>query len=143
MRNHPHIAMLDFVASALPRRAVHLLLLAIGLSGTGATIVALSHGLEAANGHAVAAASAPIPANAPAAPTLLPAVIVRPETELPVLATVTVRAIGTEPVGVLAVRSRALPVHAVTSFASAGSAGTGFGMPYYSFGKPLHRATEE
>ena len=35
-----------------------------------------------------------------------------------------------------------MPVHAVTSFAS-GSAGAGFGMPYYSFGKPLRHGTEE
>jgi hypothetical protein len=140
MRNHPHIAKLDFAATALPRRVVHLLLLAVALAGTGTTIAALSNGTS---DPARPVASAPADA---AATTLLPTVLVYAEPEIPTLATITVRT-GDIGSAVLerkssAVHARFLPVHAVTSFAS-GSAGTGFGMPYYSFGKPLRHGTEE
>ncbi|HEU4663146.1 MAG TPA: hypothetical protein VFS55_03870 [Dokdonella sp.] len=124
---------MDLAAGLLPRRGVRLLALAFALAVTGTTIAWLSHGL---------ANDAPA---AEAAPVLLPTVVVHAEPEIPTLATVTVRAGDAAPGGTarpLAV-PRFAPVHAVTSFASAGSAGAGFGMPYYSFGKPLRHGTEE
>lgn len=138
MRNHPHHPLMDLAAAVLPRRGVHLLSLAFALALTGTTIAYLSHGLAADEPAAAAAVEAE------AAPVLLPTVVVHPEPEIPTLATVTVRA-GDAATGNMdrTPAPRFAPVHAVTSFASAGSAGAGFGMPYYSFGKPLRHGTEE
>jgi len=137
MRNYRIHSSLHELVSLLPRRGVQLLSLAIGLAVTGALVAVAASGLAPDAGAASANA-----AEATAIPTL-PTVVVRPEPEIPTLATVTVRAEASRSGTRGARRVRALPVHAVTSFASAGSAGTGFGMPYYSFGKPLHSGTEE
>jgi hypothetical protein len=129
---------MDPARAALPRRGVHLLALAFALVLTGTTIAFLSHGLTT---DAPPAASA----EPEDAPVLLPTVVVHAEPEIPTLATITVRAGDANPVAARtsAPATRFLPVHAVTSFASAGSAGAGFGMPYYSFGKPLRHGTED
>ncbi len=136
MTNHPIHRMLNELVGALPPRGVRLLSLALGLVVTGSFVALVSSGLAPTPAAAAAVEASPIP--------VLPTVIVRPDPEIPTLATVTVRldeatASSQRP----ARRARALPVHAITSFATAGSAGTGFGMPYYSFGKPLHSGTEE
>jgi len=138
MRNHRSHPLMDLAAAALPRRGVHLLALAFALTLTGTTIAYLSHGLVPD------APLAATPAEADAAPVLLPTVVVHAEQEIPTLATVTVRAGDAVAYGAdrAPATPRFMPVHAVTSFAS-GSAGAGFGMPYYSFGKPLRHGTEE
>lgn len=135
MRYHPSHPLMELAAAILPRRAIPLLALALALGLTGTTITFLSH----------AFASDVAGAAAEAAPVLLPTVVVHPEPEIPTLATVTVRVGDGSPGGgaLLPAVPRFAPVHAVTSFASTGSAGTGFGMPYYSFGKPLRHGTEE
>jgi len=141
--NHTH-RMLNLLTTVLPRRGAYQLLLAVALVGSGIGIASFSHGIVEAGAHATAAQAAP--GSAAILPTvLLPTVVVRPEPEIPTLATVTVRSgDGGTPNERSTLRVvRLLPVHAVTSFASAGSAGSGFGMPYYSFGKPLHHGTEE
>lgn len=141
MRNHPIHRTLHELAGALPPRGVQLLSFALALVATGAAVVLATGGIAPA---ASVVAPATTAIEATASIPVLPTVVVRPEPEIPTLATVTVRADDTaEPSARSARRTRALPVHAVTSFASAGSAGTGFGMPYYSFGKPLHSGTEE
>ena len=91
------------------------------------------------------ASTASAPAQAILPTVLLPTVVVRPEPEIPTLATVTVRSGdgGSPEERTPKGAARLLPVHAVTSFASTGSAGSGFGMPYYSCGKPLHHGSEE
>ena len=140
MRNTPIRHPLRELAGLLPRRGAQLLSLAFGLVVTGTLVVAAAGGFAPT-------VPAPVDTAQPldAAPiTTLPTVVVRPEPEIPTLATVTVHAgDGGASSERTARRARALPVHAVTSFASGGSAGAGFGMPYYSFGKPLHSGTEE
>ena len=138
MRNHPTPLSMDLARALLPRRGVHLLALAFALSLTGASMAFLSKGLAADEPVAAAAAQAADE------PVMLPTVVVRAEPEIPTLATVTVRAGDAASGGPdRTARPGFQPVHAVTSFASAGSAGAGFGMPYYSFGKPLRHGTEE
>lgn len=140
MRNIPIPRPLHELAGLLPRRGVQLLSLAFGLVVTGTLVATAAGGLVPTAPAPVAAAK---PADAASIPTL-PTVVVRPEPEIPTLATVTVHADnGNASSERTARRMRVLPVHAVTSFASGGSAGAGFGMPYYSFGKPLHSGTEE
>jgi len=130
------------LATVLPRRGTYQLLLAVALVGCGVAIASFSRGVVDESGRATAASGSPA-AILPA--VLLPTVVVRPEPEIPTLATVTVRSDdgGSRADRTMIRAARLLPVHAVTSFASAGSAGSGFGMPYYSFGKPLHHGTEE
>lgn len=137
MRNHRLNLSILLATTVLPRRGVQLLSLAFALVLTGAAIAYLSRGIAAGT-------DAPLQADAQATPVLLPTVVVRAEPEIPTLATITVRAGDANPESPRATaKARFLPVHAVTSFASAGSAGAGFGMPYYSFGKPLRHGTEE
>jgi hypothetical protein len=137
--------MLNLMTTVLPRRGAYQLVLAVALAGTGVAVASFSRGGVEANAHANATSSPSGPAQAILPTVLLPTVVVRPEPEIPTLATVTVRSGDGGPQNERApIRAtRLLPVHAVTSFASAGSAGSGFGMPYYSFGKPLHHGTEE
>ncbi|TCO41842.1 hypothetical protein [Dokdonella fugitiva] len=140
MRNHRTNPLMRLATRALPRRGIQLLCLAFALAMTGTAIAYLSGGAAAGAG----TADAPGQADAQATPVLLPTVVVRAEPEIPTLATITVRAADSNPDTPRApAKPRFLPVHAVTSFASAGSAGAGFGMPYYSFGKPLRHGTEE
>lgn len=139
MEYHSSSPLMDLAGSFLPRHGARLLVLAFALAATGASIAFLSHGL---------AADTPATATAPAArvesaPIVLPTVVVHAEPEIPTLATVTVRAGDAASADRPALTPRFEPVHAITSFASAGSAGAGFGMPYYSFGKPLRHGTEE
>jgi len=144
MTNQNTRALLDLLATALPRRRSYQLLLAVALVGAGAAITSLSHGVADAGARPLAAtASTPASGGAESEIVVLPTVVVRPDPEIPTLATVTVRASDGGASERPPLRARLLPVHAVTSFASAGSAGSGFGMPYYSFGKPLRRGTEE
>jgi hypothetical protein len=142
--NNPH-RMLNLLTTVLPHRGACQLLLAVVLAGTGVALASFSHGRVEAGAHATAASSASAPAQTILPTVLLPTVVVRPEPEIPTLATVTVLSGDgdTQNVRTPLRAARLLPVHAVTSFASTGSAGSGFGMPYYSFGKPLHRGTEE
>ena len=140
MRNHPIHRTLHELAGALPPRGVQLLSFALALLATGAAIVLAAGGVAPARSAAPTATRV----EAAAAIPVLPTVVVYPEPEIPTLATVTVLADDAAgPSARAGRRARTQPVHAVTSFASAGSAGTGFGMPYYSFGKPLHSGTEE
>lgn len=142
--NTPH-RLLNLLYTVLPRRGAHQLLLAVALVSSGIAVVSLSRGVVESGAHATAASSALAPAQAILPTVLLPTVVVRPEPEIPTLATVTVRSGdgGSQNERTLMGAARLLPVHAVTSFASTGSAGSGFGMPYYSFGKPLHHGSEE
>jgi hypothetical protein len=145
MTNTTTHRLLNLLTTALPRRGAYQLLLAVALAGTGVALASFSRGGVEAGAHATAASNTSEPAQAILPTVLLPTVVVRPEPEIPTLATVTVRS-GDGDTRNARTPIRAvhlLPVHAVTSFASAGSAGSGFGMPYYSFGKPLHHGTEE
>jgi hypothetical protein len=143
--NNTHRA-LTLLTTVLPRRGTYQLLLALALVGAGIGVATLSRGVVEAGSHAALASSAS-PAEPSAQeilPTVtLPTVVVRSEPEIPTLATVTVRSGESSASERTPIRARLLPVHAITSFASTGSAGSGFGMPYYSFGKPLHHGTEE
>lgn len=141
--NNTHHRVLNLLALVLPRRGTYRLLLAVALVGSGLAVASFSRGIVEADAAATAATASVPAAILPA--VVLPTVVVRPEPEIPTLATVTVRSgdgVAQNERSTLRV-ARLLPVHAVTSFASAGSAGSGFGMPYYSFGKPLHHGTEE
>jgi multisubunit Na+/H+ antiporter MnhC subunit len=135
--------MLNLLIAVLPRRGACQLLLAIALVGTGVAVASFSRGVAEANGPAATASSASEPAQAILPIVVLPTIVVHSEPEIPTLATVTVRSGEGRTNERPPIRARLLPVHAVTSFASTGSAGSGFGMPYYSFGKPLHHGTEE
>jgi len=122
----------------MPNRLIPLLALAAALYGTGAIIVSLSSLTGSRDGVAAAA-----PADEPEALPVLPAVVVRPEPEIPVLAMVTVRpdrnstaneaTPAAAPLGALAVRASS------TALLPSG----GFDMPYYSFGRTLHRVNKE
>ena len=110
------------------------LLLAIAVAATGATLATLLAG-NTIEGHALAAAPTS-PADADEAIVTLPTVEVVPEVEPTLLATVTVRPDA-------APAADAMPEFAASLDYSAGSAGGGTGMPYYSFGKSMHRAYRE
>lgn len=125
----------------MSNRLIQLLVLAAALFGTGATVVAVT-GLGGA-------ASTPVIAAATAETMIvLPAVVVRPEAEIPVLGEITVSpshaervAAGLEvPAGDDALDRVA---ERVRSSSRALLPGGGFAMPYYSFGKPLQHANKE
>jgi hypothetical protein len=108
------------------------LLLAISVAATGATLMAMLSGSPVpALGQAVVAA--PLAPAIDEAIVTLPLVRVVPEVAPTLLATVTVRpdeaADGGDEVELAAVADY-----------PAGAAGGGTGMPYYSFGKSMHRA---
>ena len=125
-------------AARLPARVLRNFSLAVAVTGTLATLVAL--------------ASAPFAGAAiVATPTLehtvtLPTVVVRPE---PVtLATVTVRGSdalheGREENPSMLARVHATGLRAVGTFAHGSAAGSGLAMPYYSFAKPMRVSNEE
>jgi len=144
MTNNNTHRVLNLLATVLPRRGAYQLLLAAALVGSGLAVATFSHGVAKADAQANVGSGSSGPA-ALLPIVMLPTVVVRPEPEIPTLATVTVRSgdDSTQNERPTLRVARLLPVHAVTSFASAGSAGSGFGMPYYSFGKPLHHGTEE
>ena len=109
------------------------LLLAIAVAATGATLMAaLSGSSVSATAHAVPAA----PPAAIAAPgeaiVVLPTIHVVPEVEPTLLATITVRPDGFAGGEELADLAASIDYSA--------GAGGGTGMPYYSFGKSMHRA---
>jgi hypothetical protein len=111
------------------------LLLAISVAATGATLMALSSGSAIpAPGPAVVAAQPAAIRDEPI--VTLPAVRVVAEVAPTLLATVTVRPDG------LAESGDAVDFAAVIDYSS-GAAGGGTGMPYYSFGKSMHRAYRE
>jgi hypothetical protein len=107
------------------------LLLALSVAATGATLMAVLSG-SPAPAHAGMVAAPLAPANEEAIVTL-PTVRVVPEVEPTLLATVTVRPDEVVDAGA------AVDFTAVVDY-TAGPAGGGTGMPYYSFGKSMHRA---
>ena len=115
-----------------------LLALAVSLAVTGAAVAVLSHGTSARPIAAVGRL------DTGPAPMLLPAVVVKPEPSIAVLATITVRADrvwpSAEPAGDVP-RGDAAAAHGVAM--AAASSGGGVDMPYYSFGRSLHRASKE
>ncbi len=150
MSNHA----IQTLTASLPPRVNQLLLLAIALLGTGATIVAVSHRTTAIAAHDNARNAVATSVVAPrpkidTAPTLLPAIIVTPDREMTTLATITVR-----------------PDHATTAIAptwertdgfaldansdardlratASPPTGGGFAMPYYSFSRNPRHASKE
>ncbi|GAA0705271.1 hypothetical protein [Dokdonella soli] len=129
----------------MPTRLTRLLLLAVAIAGTGATIVALSPGSSAARQQVNAAAVAPAPSAT--ATTLLPTVVVHPEAPMPTLATITVRPDRTDAEFTEAARANDHLLGEAVRNAGASVGGvlssTPFDMPYYSFGKPLRRVSKE
>ena len=114
------------------------LLLALAVAATGATVAALMSGSPAPSGSIGAVtpptASTAIPLDDSV--VTLPLVQVVPDVEPTMLATVTVRAPATD--------SDDERIDFVASLDySAAPAGGGTGMPYYSFGKSMHRAYRE
>ena len=109
------------------------LLLAIAVAATGATLMAMLSGsfVPATAGTVLAAPPAPVAVRNEAI-VVLPTIHVVPEIEPTLLATVTVRPDG-------ASGGEELADLAASIDYSAG-AGGGTGMPYYSFGKSMHRA---
>lgn len=126
----------------MPNRLIQLLVLTAALLGTGATVVAVSN---------LGAAASSSYANAPMtseAPVTLPTVIVRPEAEIPVLGEITVSPSHAERVAAgLDVTDAEDALDVVTQRVRSSSRAllpsAGFGMPYYSFGKPLQRVNKE
>lgn len=114
------------------------LLLALAVAATGATVAALMSGSSAPAGATGAALPAPaaIVTAFDHAVVTLPVVKVVPDVEPTLLATVTVRAPAS---GSDDERS---DFFASLDY-SAAPAGGGTGMPYYSFGKSMHRAYRE
>lgn len=122
----------------MPNRLIPLLALAAALYGTGAIIVSLSS--LASNRDTVAAVA---PAAEPEALPVLPTVVVRPEPEIPVLAMVTVRPDRSNAASDDAPAAAPLGALAVRASSSALLPSGGFDMPYYSFGRTLHRVNKE
>lgn len=125
----------------MPNRPIQLLALAIALFGTAATVAVVSATDAGPSTRADAWSMLE-------APVLLPTVVVRPEAEIPTLGEITVSpsrseriAAGLEDAG----GEDALDVVAerVRASSQALLPGSGFGMPYYSFGKPLQRVNKE
>ncbi len=147
MSNH----VIHSFATSLPSRVNRLLLLAVALLATGATIVALAPRANTTGVHARSAVSVSVAVPLPitgSPPTLLPTVIVTPEPEMTTLATITVRP------------ERALPTSAnwdgVSGFApdadddvrnqratTASASGGTYTMPYYSFSRSPRHANKE
>lgn len=127
----------------MPPRLIHLMLLAAALSTGGAAIVALSGG--ALPRHSLVN-SRMAPASVGMTTTLLPAVVVRPEAEVPTLATVTVRPNRADWTGAPTEQGDAPLGNLVAVARRTGGAvvgGAGFDMPYYSFGRTLRHASKE
>lgn len=123
----------------MPNRLIQLLVLAAALVGTGATVVAVS---------GLGAGSNPADTVALDAPVLLPTVVVRPEPQIPVLGEITVSPSRAERAAAgLEVADDGDALDAVAQRVRTSSRvllpSGGFGMPYYSFGKPLQRANKE
>ena len=136
--------------TAVPKRLPQLLLLAVALFGTGASIVALSRGVPARHPVVNASVAPVVPnLNIDDAPTLLPAIMVRPEVGITTLATITVHPdrAGAEArapergsdVTVGAKKADDPGTDATISLAG----GSGFDMPYYSFGRSPRHASKE
>lgn len=153
MSNHFFHEIGDFFVSNRSARAV---LLAVAIAATGAVVFALAHGAVVVNRAAADAPAAAVQTGAAAIPVLpavpaqvdppvLPTVVVHAEPAIPVLPTVTVRASRTvaadgedvaEPVLVAVEQD-------LRTLATGASAGGGYDMPYYSFGKTLRRLNKE
>ncbi|MEO7062836.1 MAG: hypothetical protein ABI082_03550 [Dokdonella sp.] len=131
----------------LPSRVKQLLLLAVALLATGATIVAFAPRANTARSAVSVPVAVPLPITG-SPPTLLPTVLVTPDPEITTLATITVRP---EP---------ALPAStnsdSVSNFApdandaarnpharSASASGGTYAMPYYSFSRSPRHANKE
>jgi len=122
----------------MPNRLIPLLALAVALYGTGAIIVSLSPLTDTSISAAVAT-----PAAAPEALPVLPTVIVHPEPEIPVLAMVTVRPERGSTISAAASNPAPVAAFAVHATSAVVLPSGGFDMPYYSFGRTLHRANKE
>lgn len=109
-----------------------MLLIAISVAATGATVMAVLPGSPAP------VQAGPIAATTATEDTIvvLPAVQVTPEATPTLLATVTVRPDAMPGDG-------DLPDFATVVDYSSAAPGGGMGMPYYSFGKSMHRAYRE
>jgi hypothetical protein len=124
----------------MPNRSIQLLALATALFGTVATVLVVS-GLDAR-------AARPDARTVLEAPVLLPTVVVRPEAEIPTLTEITVSPSRAERIAAgLEVTDDEDALETVAERVRASSRallpGSGFGMPYYSFGKPLQRVNKE
>lgn len=125
----------------MPNRSIQLLVLATALFGTAATVMVVS-------GLTTGATTQPDARTALEAPVLLPTVVVRPEAEIPTLGEITVSPSRAERIAAgLEVADDEDALDAVAERVRASSRallpGSGFGMPYYSFGKPLQRVNKE
>lgn len=124
----------------MPNRLTQLLMLAIALCATGASVVAFSDLGSTAPASAATTAEAPV---------LLPTVVVRPQAEIPVLGEITVSPSHAERVaaGLDATDEDNDALDLVTERMRASSRALlpsgGLDMPYYSFGKTLHRVNKE
>ena len=127
----------------MPNRSIQLLALATALFGTVATVTVVA-GLDART-----VAQPPVESSMTLdAPILLPAVVVRPEADIPTLSEITVSPTRAERVAAgLTVADDEGALDAVAERVRVSSRsllpGSGFGMPYYSFGKPMQRANKE
>lgn len=140
-------------------RAARAVLLAVAIAATGAGVFALSHGAVAASRAEAATPDAGALAYGAAItvlptvivqadadmPVLLPTVVVHADAAIPTLPTVTVRASRIERAGS---EDGAEPVLVAVeqdshTLATGVSAGAGYDMPYYSFGKTLRRLNKE
>jgi hypothetical protein len=119
-------------------RFLTLFLLAIALGASGTSIVLLSPGVS----HVSAASTAPaLSMPAASAPTRLATVVVHRTPAIPMLATVTVRPARSMPLPVPVPASvLATPAGGLVATALPGGA---FGMPYYSFGKPMRHLSKD
>lgn len=125
----------------MPNRPIQLLALAVVLFGTAAAVTVVA-GLKAGS------SARPEARSMLEEPVLLPTVVVRPEAEIPTLGEITVRPSRSERIAAgleTAETEDALDVVAerVRASSQALLPGSGFGMPYYSFGKPLQRVNKE
>lgn len=126
----------------MPNRSIQLLALATALFGTVATVTVVA-GLDART-----AAQPTLGATTLDAPVLLPTVVVRPEADIPTLSEITVSPTRAERIAAgLPVADDEGTLDAVAERVRVSSRtllpGSGFGMPYYSFGKPMQRANKE
>lgn len=122
----------------MPARLIQLLVLAVALIGTGAFVVAVS-GI-----HPAAAPQTSASATAEAVP-VLPVVVVRPQREIPTLTAITVSPTRAERVaaGIEVADASTPETAAIATQAAVLLPSGGFDMPYYSFGKTLHRMNKE
>ena len=121
----------------MPARLIQLLVLAVALIGTGAFVVAVSGIHPAVPQTSASATTEAIP--------VLPVVVVRPQREIPTLTAITVSPTRAERVaaGIEVAEASTPETAAIATQAAVLLPSGGFDMPYYSFGKTLHRMNKE